>query len=77
MDRHIRCQIIVYLPDKFFSELFHLNVKLGVDLINKAGVVITPGCGFGSAGEGWFRATAFADRGRTIEAMSRIKEVIM
>ena len=46
-------------------------------LLDKAGVVITPGCGFGSAGEGWFRATAFADRGRTIEAMSRIKEVIM
>lgn len=45
-------------------------------LLDKAGVVITPGCGFGSAGEGWFRATAFADRQRTKEAMSRISNIL-
>ena len=45
-------------------------------LLDKARVVVTPGCGFGSAGEGWFRATAFADRERTIEAMNRIKNIL-
>ena len=45
-------------------------------LLDKARVVITPGCGFGSAGEGWFRATAFANRERTIEAMTRIKIIL-
>ncbi len=45
-------------------------------LLEKAGVVITPGCGFGSAGEGWFRATAFANRQRTKEAMERIQHIL-
>lgn len=41
-------------------------------LLQKAGVVVTPGAGFGPAGEGWFRLTAFADRNRSIEAINRI-----
>lgn len=45
-------------------------------LLYKAQVVVTPGSGFGPAGEGYFRITSFADRQRTIEAMGRIKEVI-
>ncbi|MEA4823917.1 MAG: LL-diaminopimelate aminotransferase [Clostridiaceae bacterium] len=31
-------------------------------LLNERGIVGTPGAGFGSAGEGWFRFTAFAGR---------------
>jgi LL-diaminopimelate aminotransferase len=46
------------------------------ELLNKAQVVVTPGSGFGPAGEGYFRITSFADRQRTIEAMQRIKNVI-
>jgi len=45
-------------------------------LLGEAEVVVTPGSGFGPAGEGWFRITSFADRQRTIEAMERIKTVI-
>lgn len=41
-------------------------------LLNKASVVVTPGAGFGQAGEGWFRLTAFADRERSREAVERI-----
>lgn len=41
-------------------------------LLNKANVVGTPGSGFGPAGEGYFRFSAFADRNSTIEAMERI-----
>ena len=45
-------------------------------LLEKAQVVITPGSGFGPAGQGYFRITSFADRQRTIEAMERIKNMI-
>jgi LL-diaminopimelate aminotransferase len=41
-------------------------------LLNEANVVGTPGSGFGPAGEGYFRFSAFADRASTIEAMERI-----
>ncbi|HKJ44110.1 MAG TPA: LL-diaminopimelate aminotransferase [Sunxiuqinia sp.] len=44
-------------------------------VLNEANVVGTPGSGFGPAGEGYFRFSAFADRESTIEAMSRIKNL--
>ena len=42
-------------------------------LLNKAQVVGTPGSGFGPAGEGFFRLTAFNSAQRTMEAVERIK----
>ena len=45
-------------------------------LLEKVQVVVTPGSGFGPAGQGYFRITSFADRQRTIEAMERIKNMI-
>ncbi|MFW6371124.1 MAG: LL-diaminopimelate aminotransferase [Bacteroidota bacterium] len=44
-------------------------------VLNEANVVGTPGSGFGPAGEGYFRFSAFADRQSTIEAMERIKHL--
>ncbi|MCA1758331.1 MAG: LL-diaminopimelate aminotransferase [Bacteroidales bacterium] len=44
-------------------------------VLNEANVVGTPGSGFGPAGEGYFRFSAFADRESTIEAMKRIKNL--
>ena len=41
-------------------------------LLDKCGVIGTPGVGFGPHGEGYFRLTAFGDRERTREAVSRI-----
>jgi len=41
-------------------------------LLNKANVVGTPGSGFGSAGEGYFRLSAFNSRSNVDEAMARI-----
>jgi len=41
--------------------------------LEKAGVVITPGCGFGRGGEGYFRITAFNSRDNVCEAMQRLK----
>lgn len=44
-------------------------------LLGKANVVGTPGSGFGPAGEGYFRLTAFGDSERTKEAVARIGSV--
>lgn len=44
-------------------------------VLNEANVVGTPGSGFGPAGEGYFRFSAFADRDHVLEAMERIKNL--
>lgn len=43
-------------------------------LLKKYNIVGTPGVGFGTNGEGYFRLTAFGDRAKTIEAMKRIEK---
>jgi LL-diaminopimelate aminotransferase len=44
-------------------------------LLNKVQVVGTPGSGFGTAGEGFFRFTAFGQKEETVEAVERIKTI--
>jgi LL-diaminopimelate aminotransferase len=44
-------------------------------LLNKAHVVSTPGAGFGSAGEGYLRLTAFGQQENVKEALERIKAI--
>lgn len=43
-------------------------------LLEKAGVVCTPGAGFGKCGEGYIRISAFNDYENVEEAMQRIKQ---
>jgi len=43
-------------------------------LLNTVNVVGTPGSGFGAAGEGYFRISAFNSRQNVVEAMRRITE---
>lgn len=45
-------------------------------LLKEAGVVTTPGAGFGPSGEGYIRLTAFSTKENTIKAMERIKTVL-
>jgi LL-diaminopimelate aminotransferase len=45
-------------------------------LLNKAHVVGTPGAGFGSAGEGFFRLTAFGTPENVKEALRRFESVV-
>ena len=45
-------------------------------LLENAGVVGTPGVGFGECGEGYFRLTAFGDAEKTKTAAARIKAAI-
>ena len=42
-------------------------------LLNNAGVVGTPGSGFGAEGEGYFRLTAFGTYENTVKALERIR----
>ena len=44
-------------------------------LLQKASVVGTPGSGFGLAGEGYFRLSAFNSRDNVINAMERINNI--
>ncbi len=43
-------------------------------LLNECHIVGTPGSGFGAAGEGYFRISAFNSRANVIEAMKRMNE---
>jgi LL-diaminopimelate aminotransferase len=45
-------------------------------LLTRANVVGTPGAGFGSCGEGYFRLSAFAMRDQVTEAIERVKRAI-
>ena len=45
-------------------------------LLNEAGIVGTPGAGFGKNGEGYFRLTAFGNYENAVEAMSRLKKLL-
>ena len=45
-------------------------------MLNEANVVITPGAGFGAAGEGWFRISAFNSRANVEEVCKRLKSLI-
>jgi LL-diaminopimelate aminotransferase len=45
-------------------------------LLEKAGVVCTPGAGFGTCGEGYIRISAFNTKENVDEAMGRIRRVL-
>ncbi len=45
-------------------------------MLGEAQVVITPGSGFGSAGEGYFRISAFNSRANVVEVCERLKALI-
>jgi LL-diaminopimelate aminotransferase len=45
-------------------------------LLNKAGVVCTPGAGFGTCGEGHIRLSAFNSYENVVEAMDRIADAL-
>jgi LL-diaminopimelate aminotransferase len=44
-------------------------------MLHEAQVVITPGSGFGAAGEGWFRISAFNSRANVEEVCRRIGQL--
>ena len=45
-------------------------------LLNKAGVVCTPGAGFGKCGQGYIRISAFNSHENVVAAMNRIGKAL-
>jgi LL-diaminopimelate aminotransferase len=45
-------------------------------LLNKAGVVCTPGAGFGKCGQGFIRISAFNSHENVEKAMERIEKAL-
>lgn len=62
--------LYVWVPISYSS------IKFSKMLLEKAGVVVTPGIGFGEYGEGYIRIALTADKERIQEAVERIKKVI-
>ena len=42
-------------------------------MLHEANIVVTPGSGFGRAGEGYFRISAFNSREKAVDAAARLK----
>jgi aspartate/methionine/tyrosine aminotransferase len=59
----------VPVPKGFTSRSFSLEI------LAKAGVVVTPGSGFGAAGEGYVRVTFTVSLDRLRQAVERIKKL--
>jgi LL-diaminopimelate aminotransferase len=51
------------------------SVRFAKRLLDDAGVVVTPGAGFGPHGEGYFRAALTVDETRLMEAIERIRRI--
>ena len=70
----IRCTGGVNSPYIWFECPFGMDSWQFFDhMLEKTGVVGTPGAGFGKNGNNWFRLTAFNNKENTIEAMKRFR----
>jgi LL-diaminopimelate aminotransferase len=59
----------VRIPESYKS-----SIEFCADLLEKTGVAVTPGVGYGPSGEGFFRITMTAPDSRIEEAMERLKD---
>jgi len=66
---HAAFYVWITVPKGFTSAAFTAH------LLEKAGIVSTPGNGFGKAGEGYIRLTLCATKARLLEAVSRMEKV--
>ncbi|MDY6855528.1 MAG: LL-diaminopimelate aminotransferase [Thermodesulfobacteriota bacterium] len=61
--------IWVPVPDR------HSSASFSAHLLNRAGIVTTPGNGFGDCGEGYIRMALTVSKEKIIEGISRMKDV--
>ena len=66
---HAAFYVWITVPKGFTSAAF------AAYLLDKAGIVTTPGNGFGDAGEGYIRMTLCTNKERLAEAVERIEKV--
>ena len=82
--RHIRDKVqAIGLPCVGGDNSPYIWINMGTDswdafdmLLNKTGVVCTPGAGFGNCGEGHIRLSAFNSYENVVEAMDRIADAL-
>jgi aspartate/methionine/tyrosine aminotransferase len=53
----------------------HTSAKICEILLERCGIVMTPGNGFGKSGEGYVRAALTVDKSRIEEAVRRIEHL--
>ena len=58
------------MPKKYKS-----SVKFAADLLDRTGIVMTPGVGFGKYGEGYVRCALTQPRDRILEALGRMEKL--
>ncbi|MDJ0625945.1 MAG: LL-diaminopimelate aminotransferase [Candidatus Caenarcaniphilales bacterium] len=67
------CQGTLYIwqpiPPKYKS-----SIDFAADMLDKAGIVVPPGIGYGDYGEGYFRIALSAEKSRIEEAIVRMKQ---
>ncbi|MCL1975791.1 MAG: LL-diaminopimelate aminotransferase [Firmicutes bacterium] len=56
--------------------LGHTSASFAELLLNEAAIVVTPGNGYGPAGEGYFRATLTLEESRLKEAIERLRKAL-
>lgn len=66
---HAAFYVWITVPKGFTSAAFTAH------LLENAGIVSTPGNGFGEAGEGYIRLTLCATKARLLEAVSRMEQI--
>jgi LL-diaminopimelate aminotransferase len=66
-----RATLYVWLP---MPRRYSTSLEFTADLLNRTGVVVAPGTGFGSAGEGYVRVALCVTEERLAEAGRRMKE---
>ena len=54
----------------------YTSASFAETVLEQAGVIITPGNGYGSHGEGYFRATLTLDKERMTQALARMKNAL-
>jgi len=55
-------------------ESYDTSIDFSADLLEKTGLVVTPGVGYGPSGEGFFRISMTAPDARIDEGLERLKE---
>ena len=51
----------------------YTSTQFAAELLEKAGVVVTPGNGYGECGEGYVRLSLCVEKERILEALQRLK----
>ena len=55
----------------------YTSAQVATRLLEEAGLVVTPGNGFGEPGEGYFRIALTQTRERLAEAIERLRKIVL